>query len=373
MSSTTLPRKKFPGLPVLSREMRSTMRGRRLIIRLAVAGILPAVLAITILLLMRAPLEFIANETGARMMEYMPMMGRAVFLALVAAEYLLILFVAPGLTASTFAAEQEAQTLESLFLTPLSTANIVMGKLLCAVSTLALLLLCGFPVVGVAALYGGISLADLWWTQGILLCTLLFTACLGLYCSTLFRRTNFAILTAYSSTLLLLLGPVIGLFILAIIGGSPDTDDPVAITVLLVMAVVLAAGIATPVMHGLTHWLRGRRLKTRRRREQRQRSLRSVLLGIWGLVFLLCVAPLVVGVIIVLDDFSSNFPYLLTGNPACALGLYGVSMYESLDSGGMPIFFQHYFIPTTAGVLLLGALLLFWATVQRVNVLRRPE
>jgi ABC-2 type transport system permease protein len=359
MSTTTPPRTRSPELPVLGREMRATMRGRRLIIRLAVAGLLPVALCIFILLILRSP------GASADMLAFQPIIGRAVFLAMVGAEFLLILFVAPGLTAGAFAAEGEAQTLESLFLTPLSSANLTLGKLLCAISTLALLLLCGIPIAGVAALYGGISPADLWWTQGVLAGTLLFTASLGLYCSTLARRTMFATLIAYIITLVLHLSPFVLLVVMAVTGGGPSPENPAYLTVLLLMGAGFAAGIATPFTHGIAPWVRGRLVRGQQRR-------RWILFTIWGIVFLAIMAPLTMGILYVLNDFDTHFPYLFAGSPVIALGFYGASMYYPMTDPSMPIFLR-YFVPVTTGMLPLGALLLFWATVQRVNVMRRPE
>ncbi len=350
-----------PELPVLGREMRSTMRGRRLITRLAVAGLLPIALGLLILLLVRAP----ETENTTTLLRFLPIIGRAVFLALVAAEFLLIVFLAPAFTAGAFTAEGEAQTLESLFLTPLSSANLVLGKLLCAAGTLALLLLCGFPVAGVAALYGGIAPADLAWTQGILAATLVFVAVFGLYVSTLTRRTMWAMLVAYGITVLLLLWPVGFFFGMELLGYPSETDTTLQI-ILYTAALLPAAGLGTLVMHGFAPWVRGRMARNLRRR-------RWTLFLLWGVVFLGAYTPAVYGITCMLEDFGDNVVYLFLGNPLIALGLHGTSMYYPIyEESGAPALMQ-YFVPATLVLLLLGALLLFWATVQRVNLMRRPE
>ncbi|HOF87256.1 MAG TPA: ABC transporter permease subunit [Armatimonadota bacterium] len=357
---TMAERIRRPELPVLGRELRSTMRGRRLIARLAVAGLLPVALGFLILLLIQAP----DTENTTELLRSLPFIGRAVFLALVAAEFLLLTVLAPALTAGAFTAEGEAQTLEPLLLTPLSSANLVAGKLLCAAGTLALLLLCGFPIAGVAALYGGIVPADLAWTQGILAATLLFAAALGLYISTLARRTIWAMLVAYAATVLLLLWPL-GFFVFIELLGNFPSETTVQI-VLYAAALLPAAGLATPIMHGCAPWVRGRLAQNLRRR-------RWALFTLWGSVFLGAYASAVYGLTRALADFRDNVVYLFLGNPFAALALHGAVMYYPIyeEPSAPPLI--EYFIPATLVLLLLGTLLLCWATVQRVNLLRRPE
>jgi ABC-type transport system involved in multi-copper enzyme maturation permease subunit len=364
-ASPSMKRSRLPELPVMSREMRSTMRGRRLVIRLAIAGLLPVALCVGLLALMHANGAF-DDPSQADIIAQMPTIGRAVFLAMVGAEFLLILFVAPGLTASSVTSEQEAQTLESLFLTPLSSLNLALGKLLTAVSVIALLLLCAFPIIGVAGLYGGVAPVDLGWTQGILFSTLLFVTCFGLLCSTLAKRTTQAILLAYFIPLALFLGSFIVMPIVMSGGYGYGDEDKPYLTVLRVIAAMLASGLASIVMHGCAPWIRGRFVRNLRQRWW-------MLALVWVLAAAAFLAPLEWGIRVMDQDFSNYGVFMITGNPLLALGIYAMSMYMSLDNAGMPAFAQHALLPVTVGILVGCAALFFWAAVQRLNILRRPE
>lgn len=361
-ASPSQTRSKRPEFPVMGREMRSTMRGRRLVIRLSIAGLLPVLLCLGLLAILYTNGAFESNSR-TYLLTQMPVIGRGIFLAMVAAEFLLIIFVGPGLTASAITSEQEAQTLESLFLTPLSSTNLAFGKLLTAVGIIALLLLCAFPIIGVAGLYGGVAPVDLWWTQGILFSTLLFVTCFGLYASTIAKRTTQAILVAYFVTLALFVGSIILMFIVSELRFS---DDDAHLTALRVIAVILTAWLALPVAHGFAPWIRGRFVRNLRRRWWMTAL-------VWLLAAAVFYVPMEWGIRILDQDFSSYGPFMLLGNPLLALGFYAAGMFYPLDSAGLPAFIEHGLLPTTVGILVGCAALFFWAAVQRLNIMRRPE
>ena len=136
-----------------------------------------------------------ADPAGAQ--RAMADLGRALFTGLMLVEAALGIFVTPALTAGTITTEREQSTLELLQLTTLSGTNIVLGKLLSALSFLFLLLLCALPVSSLVFLYGGVSPAQLVLALLLIVAIILAFGAIGVFCSARFRTTGAAAVIAY--------------------------------------------------------------------------------------------------------------------------------------------------------------------------------
>ena len=86
--------------------------------------------------------------------------GRSIFEWLVFFMLLLVLFLVPGLTSGAIAGERERQTLVPLQVTLLRPWQIVVGKLGASFAFLALLVVATAPLLVVAYLIGGVTIAD---------------------------------------------------------------------------------------------------------------------------------------------------------------------------------------------------------------------
>jgi ABC-2 type transport system permease protein len=71
-------------------------------------------------------------------------------------QFILILFIAPALTAGAVAGERERQTLDLLLCTNLAPQAIVIGKLLASMSHILILIIASLPMFSIVFLYGGI-------------------------------------------------------------------------------------------------------------------------------------------------------------------------------------------------------------------------
>jgi len=180
-------------LPVFTKEMRARMRDTRLPMLLfycTASTILAVVLCC----------EFPSNIYGGELTDNMGMLagiGKGLSMLLFYLEGGFVVMITPALTAATFSGEREQQTLEALLFTPLSSRNIIMGKLLSALSSVLLILLSTLPVMAVSLYFGGVSPAQIAWSLALILATALFSGTIGLYCSINFRRTITAVSATY--------------------------------------------------------------------------------------------------------------------------------------------------------------------------------
>jgi ABC-type transport system involved in multi-copper enzyme maturation permease subunit len=134
--------------------------------------------------------------------------GTTIFRALTVWELVLVLFIAPALTAAAIAGEKERQTLDLLLCTRVRPASIVIGKLVASLLFSLLLLLASVPVFSVVFLFGGVELRQVIGVAGILGLTAVVIGSIGLLCSTLMRRPTGATVVAYIIAFLYLIVPL---------------------------------------------------------------------------------------------------------------------------------------------------------------------
>jgi ABC-type transport system involved in multi-copper enzyme maturation permease subunit len=118
--------------------------------------------------------------------------GQGIFAALVMLETLLVVFLAPMSTVGAISLEREKQTLEMLAATPISSAAIVVGKLVSALVYVWLLIAASIPFTAVVFVFGGVAPEDLVRSYLVLVVTALGFGAFGLFCSSIVKRTQAA-------------------------------------------------------------------------------------------------------------------------------------------------------------------------------------
>ncbi len=139
-------------------------------------------------------------------LQYSSFLGLYVFAATV--EFVLLLLFIPGITAGSISGERERQTLDLMLTTRLTGADIVFGKLASSLSTVFLLIVSSFPILGLVFIYGGVTASDI---ALLLLCysvTALLLGSIGIFCSAVSRRTTMATVSAYCLVALLTGGTI---------------------------------------------------------------------------------------------------------------------------------------------------------------------
>ncbi|MDV2887810.1 ABC transporter permease, partial [Alkalihalophilus pseudofirmus] len=91
----------------------------------------------------------------------------------------------------------EKQTLNILLTTNQSSASIIFGKLISSVSFLLLMIFASMPIYSIVFLYGGISPGQVLVVLGYYIFTILVFGSIGIFFSTLVRKTIIAMITTY--------------------------------------------------------------------------------------------------------------------------------------------------------------------------------
>ena len=171
----------FTENPVLQKELRSHLLSRRQSKAVRVAA--SAIAAILVGLMYY--FSFRAIVRGQ-------MEGRDLFQVVAWCQLVLIVFLAPSLTANAITQEREQQTWNALLLTRLSGDEIVIGKLLARLAPAAILLLLFVPLSLLAAVAGNLPASAVYLSYLLLITTTVFYGVIGLFSSWVYRRTSVA-------------------------------------------------------------------------------------------------------------------------------------------------------------------------------------
>lgn len=134
--------------PVCSRELKVSSRSIRLpLIILLFNGILSLVTLLNMY-------SVIAQVRTTAVIQYSSFMDMYKFVTTI--EIILLLFIVPAVTAASISGERERQTLDLMLTTQMTAAQVVIGKLMSALSTLLLLIVSSFPAVAMVFVYGAL-------------------------------------------------------------------------------------------------------------------------------------------------------------------------------------------------------------------------
>src|SRR3989440_11681251 len=204
--------------PIVAKEYRSRMRTWRSPVAMTVYILLLGGLGWAIFSSMSSSAR--SGFNGGQAANY----GQALFLFLVIFQMVLLAFIAPALTAGAISSERERQTIDLLFVTKLPSFSILWGKLLASMSFVLLLLLLSVPIFSLVFLFGGVELDQVGAAFLVTAITALTLGMIGIACSTAFRRTLPATVSAYGAAFILLAGSLLfGLLF-------PTDPDPNATT-----------------------------------------------------------------------------------------------------------------------------------------------
>ena len=180
----------MPGITAIGvKELRGRMRGRRAFVSVTVYVVLVAGFAWMV--------GRILEENARNQFAFDPTyqsanIGRGIFTALMLLQTLMISVLAPASTSGTISSEREKQTLDLLAVTPISSVAIVVGKLLSALTWVFVLILASIPVTALVFVYGGVAPDDVVRGYLVLFVTAVAFGALGVFFSSLVRRSGAA-------------------------------------------------------------------------------------------------------------------------------------------------------------------------------------
>lgn len=140
--------------------------------------------------------------------------------------------VVPIRTASAISGEKERQTFDIMMTTSMTVVSIVLGKIGSAVIQGMFYVVAGLPIVALAFVLGGLSWGNLFAFLGVSLLVSLFSAAIGIFCSSVCRKTISAVILSYGIYVVLFLGTLVP-YLIGILTGQ--TTGLVVTTLLLLL------------------------------------------------------------------------------------------------------------------------------------------
>lgn len=145
--------------------------------------------------------------------EYTPgelaLIGMNLFGSVIWLQGIVILLLTPAFVAGTIAEDRQRKVLSYLLASPLTGAEIVLGKLAARLVNLVVLVAVGLPVVSIALFLGGVDPVAVWLCYGTSFSTLYLLAAISIFVSTFSARPRDAILRTYLIELVWLLLPLV--------------------------------------------------------------------------------------------------------------------------------------------------------------------
>ena len=126
-------------------------------------------------------------------------------------QFILILLITPALTGGSISGERERQTLDLLLCTNISPFSIITGKVVVSIAHVLLLVTASLPILSIVFLFGGISILDMILLFCFYLVTALMVACIGIFYSTVFRKSVVSIIMTYITLGVLTIGTLVAL------------------------------------------------------------------------------------------------------------------------------------------------------------------
>lgn len=171
--------------PILHKEMRGRMRGARSMIGITA---FTALLGMVILVIYGT----MTSISGPLQLDALRTLGRTIFFTVYGLELIVVCVVTPAQTAGTISHEKEQQTYDLLRTTLLSARDLVLGKLLAALSYILLLIFAALPLQSIALIFGGLTASEIIISQMILILTALAFGSMGIYFSSWITKTRIA-------------------------------------------------------------------------------------------------------------------------------------------------------------------------------------
>jgi ABC-type transport system involved in multi-copper enzyme maturation permease subunit len=197
--------------PIFQKEVRTSGRG---LITYWARG-LYAVLLLGLVIIVFLGLRDELRWQSAAGMQVLQQLAPGVTLAIVWFQFVALAIIAPVLTAPSICEEKRARTLSDLLTTPLTSAQVVFGKLTSRTVQIVILALIATPLLLAVRVFGGLDAEVVISTTCLSLSTALLGAALGLMYSVWHARAASAVMFAIFSLGLLQAGPIVLTVILA--------------------------------------------------------------------------------------------------------------------------------------------------------------
>lgn len=138
-------------------------------------------------------------------------------------QFIILGVIVPVRTASSISGERERQTFDIMMTTGMTPFSVVTGKVMTAIVQSMLFIAAGLPIMALSFVTGGMSWSYLFWFFAIALLISLFSASIGILCSSICKKSVSAVIMSYGFYLIFFIGTVVPLLLYEINYAVPYT------------------------------------------------------------------------------------------------------------------------------------------------------
>lgn len=120
-------------------------------------------------------------------------------------QFVILGVTVPVRTASAISGEKERQTFDIMMTTGMTPFSVIMGKVMTAIVQSMLFVIASMPIMALSFVIGGMSWSYLFWFFAIALLISLFSASIGILCSSICKRSVSAVIMSYGFYLIFFL------------------------------------------------------------------------------------------------------------------------------------------------------------------------
>lgn len=177
--------------PVLQRELLVNLRMPRAFVLLLLYQVLLAAVVYFAWPKDNIRLDLTASEAGTSTLVDLFFLG----------QYILASLMAPSFAAGAISGEKERSTYEMLLASPIRPESIVMGKLVAALTHLAILIFASLPIVMLCLPLGGVSIYEVLAAYLALIASVVTFGMISVACGSFFPRTSASLVVSYLTIL----------------------------------------------------------------------------------------------------------------------------------------------------------------------------
>lgn len=135
-------------------------------------------------------------------------------------QLIILGIVVPVRTASSISGEKERQTFDIMMTTGMTPFAVILGKVMTAIVQSMFFVIASMPVMALSFVIGGMSWSYLFWFLGVALLVSVFSASIGILCSSLCKKSISAVIMSYVFYIVFFIGTVLPYLLYAIIEES---------------------------------------------------------------------------------------------------------------------------------------------------------
>jgi len=175
--------------PIVKKDVRVKSRSMKICWGLfAYELILALVFFVTMLIIRQVSMYSIGNLYSALVWLYP---------VLAVTQFVVLGLTVPVRTASAISGERERQTFDIMMTTGMTPFSVVMGKVMTAIVQSMLYVTASMPIMALSFVIGGMSWSYLFWFFAIALLISLFSASIGILCSSICKKSVSAVIMSY--------------------------------------------------------------------------------------------------------------------------------------------------------------------------------